>query len=177
MPTCLLPRLPSCLLCRAIRFRSVQSLRCLPAVCRQCIVRMVHGFPRILAAGDAATPPRRRASKLKKSWASRACVAEVVSQSTSSSGASTPAASDSETPRPKRRRVRGKQSAHAAWQKPLALPEQPRVVLSPTPARSESQDVQVVVPFVQSMEVWFASRGTLTGLYVRNGFQKVVRAR
>ena len=118
-----------CLLSRATRFRSVQSLRCFPAGCRQRIVSMVHGFPSILAAGDVATPPRRHAARLQQSGVSGARVTEVVSPSTSSSGASTPAASDSGTPHPKRRRVTGKQSAHASWQKPLALTEQLRVVL------------------------------------------------
>ena len=104
------------------------NLRCFPAVCRQCIVSMVRGLPSPLAAGDAATPPRCHASRLKKSGASPACVTKAVSPSSSSSGASTPATSDSGTPHPKRRRVAGKQSANAAWQKPLALPEQSPVV-------------------------------------------------
>ena len=114
------------LLCHSISVGP--NLRSFPAVCRQCIVSMVHGMLCPLAAGYAATPPRCQGSRLKKSGASPACVTKGVSPSSSSSGASMPAKSDSGTPHPKRRRVTGKQSAHAAWQKPLALPAQSPVV-------------------------------------------------
>ena len=89
---------------------------------------MLHGFSSLVLAGGDATPLRCHASSFTKNYSTGACVAEAVSLSTSSSGASTAAASECGTPHPKRRRLTSKQSPDAAWQKPLALPEQLLVI-------------------------------------------------
>ena len=96
--------------------------------CRQRIVNMLHGFSSIVLAGDAATPPRCHASSFTKNETTGARVTEAVSPSTSTSGASTAASSECGTTHPKRRRLTIKQSPDAAWQKPLALPEQLPVI-------------------------------------------------
>ena len=124
LPTCLLWCLRACLVCCVAPLRRIQTVRCFSLSCRQCIVNMLHGFPSLVLAGDAATPPRCHASSFTKNDSTGACVTEAVSPSTSTLGASTAAASECGTPHPKRRRVTSKQSPDAAWQKPLALPEQ-----------------------------------------------------
>ena len=89
---------------------------------------MLHGLSSLVVAADAAFLPLRHASRLRKSEATGACVTEAVILSTSSSEASTAAAPECGKPRPKRRRVTGKQSPHAASRKALALPGQLPIV-------------------------------------------------
>ncbi len=120
---------------------------------------MLNGFPSFVLAGDAATPPRRHASSFTKNDSTGARVTEAVSPSTSTSGASTAAASECGTPHPKRRRLTSKQSPDAAWQKPLALPEQ-LLAIDTYFSEREPQNVQAVGAFVQSMEVCFAIRAS-----------------
>ena len=86
---------------------------------------VLHGFPNLVLAGDAASLPRCHAmSFAAKNDSTGARVTEAVRPSTSTSGASTAAASECGTPHPKRRRLTSKHSPDAAWQKALALPEQ-----------------------------------------------------
>ena len=84
---------------------------------------MLHGFPSLVLAGDAATPPRRHSSSFTNNDSTGARVTEAVGPSTITSGASTATASECGTPHPKRRRLTSKQMPDAAWQKLLALPE------------------------------------------------------
>ena len=100
---------------------------------------MLHGLSSLFAAADAAIPFRCDASRLRKSEATGACVTEAVILSTSSSEASTAAASECGKPHPKRRRVTGKQSPHAASRKPLALPGQLPTVAARIPQKGIAQ--------------------------------------
>ena len=83
---------------------------------------MLHGFPSLVLAGDAATPLRCHAWSFTKNDSTGARVTEAVSPSTSTAEASTAAASECGTPHPTQRRLTSKQSPYAVWQKPLALP-------------------------------------------------------
>ena len=138
---------------------------------------MLHGLSSLVAAADAAIPPRCDASRLRKSEATGACVTEAVILSTSSSEASTAAASECGKPHPKRRRVTGKQSPHAASRKALALPGQ-LPILETHSSERRPHNVQAMVAFVQSMEVWVASRASFDwSACEKKRFHKLVRAR
>jgi hypothetical protein len=175
-------RVLCCRACRAALF--VVALHCgapklyvvFDSYCRQCIVHMLHGLSCLVAAADAAMPPRRDAWRLRKSEATGACVTEAVILSTSCSEASTAAASECGKPHPKRRRVTSKQSPHAASRKAFALPGQLPILETHSSERGP-HNVQAMVAFVQSMEVWAASRASFDcSTCAKKLFQKLVRA-
>ena len=119
------------------------------------------------------------ASSFTKNDSTGARLTEAVSPTTIALGAFTTAASECGAPHPKRRRLTSKQSPVAAWQKPLALPEQ-LPVIGTYLSEGGRKMYKRWWHFLQSMDVWLASSASFDWCTTEKEcalFQKLVRAR